>query len=821
MSDAYLPGVFPPAPEPLSRFLPPIPDGAASAWLTAKVPPGTWVLDPFGTSPRLAVEIARHGYRVLVAANNPIIRFLLEMAAQPPPRSELQTSLAELASAYRGNERVEPHIRALYQTECSHCASPVMAEAFLWEHADGGKATAPAPYARIYTCPVCRTSGEFPCTAGDINRASQFSANTLHRARALERVAPHNDPDRPYAEQALNIYLPRAVYALFTLINKLEGLDLPLVRRQHLTALLLHACEQAHAMWKHPPERERRYQLNIPPRFREQNVWLALEQGLDIWSAEGNPGRAEPVPLFTWPLIRGESLPSAGIWLFEGRLKSLAESLSGLEIRAVCTALPRPNRAFWTLSALWAGWLWGHDSVGAFRSVLRRQRYDWGWHTTALAASLGHLYDILAPDTPFFGLMGEFEPNYLAAALVAADIAGFHLDSLAIRPEINTAQLTWRRQRSAGSPPDVPSERIAAQAATRYLEERGEPASFAHSFSAALAGLAQAHCSQILISKSIPAEDAPAEAYAQATAIGKESLSFRHGFLRYTLSIKGKSELVAAQLPLEAAVQPESSEPGPAESIPETMPSVVDKLPTELSESGLVWMRDASHATLAPLADRIEIALVNYLLKHTECNLPDIDSALCSAFPALFTPDTEYLQICLESYAEPQPDIPGSWRLHPQDSPTARRQDLADAEMLIHRLGDRLGFTTQVRPSATTPDGRPIQHTFCWVDRHQLPQFWLYPIVSAVIGEIILQSTVPPAQSLIILPGGRANLVAYKLRRDPRLGRLCDATQNGWRFIKFRHLRWLVGNPLLSRENLDEQLALDPLTYSTSQLRLL
>jgi hypothetical protein len=821
MNDAYLPGVFPPAPDPLSRFLPSIPDGAAAAWLTSRVSPGAWVLDPFGTSPRLAVELAHHGYRVLVAANNPIVRFLLEMAAQPPTRAEMQTSLAELASAYRGSERIEPHIRALYQTECAHCASPVMADAFLWENTEGGKAAAPAPYARIYTCPACRTSGEFPCTGGDIQRARQFSANTLHRARALERVAPPNDPDRPFAEQALNIYLPRAVYALFTLINKLEGLELSPVRRQHLNALLLHACEQTHAMWKHPPDRERRYQLIIPPRFREQNVWLALEQGLDVWSAEGNPGRAEPVPLYTWPLTSGESIPPSGIWLFEGRLKSLAETLSSLYIQAVCSALPRPNRAFWTLSALWAGWLWGHDAVGPFRSVLRRQRYDWGWHTTALSASLGHLFEILSPNTPFFGLMGEFEPNYMAAALVSADLSGFQLDSLAIRPEISTAQFTWHRRTNAGVASDVPPERIAVQAVARYLEERGEPASFIHSFSAGLAGLAQAHATPRLVPASISPDDAPTEAYAQAAALGKEILSYRFGFLRYGMSVKGKGEAAVSQLIIETATQAERDEPEPTGTIPETKASMADKSPAELSESGLVWLRDASRATLSPLADRIEIALVNYLLKHTSCSLPEIDTALCAAFPALSTPDTEYLHICLESYAEPDPNFPGNWRLHPQDTPTARRQDLADAEGLIHRLGERLGFTTQLRPSTTAADGRSTQHTFCWVDRYQLPQFWLYPIVSAIIGEIILQSTVPPAQSLIILPGSRANLVAYKLRRDPRLGRLCDATQSGWRFLKFRHLRWLEGNPLLGRENLDEQLALDPLTYSTSQLRLL
>ena len=819
MTSTYLPGIFPPAPEPLGRFLPPIPDGAAAAWLTSRVPPGSWILDPFGTSPRLAAEIARLGYRVLVAANNPIARFLLEMAADLPVRAELQNALAVLASAYRGEERIEPHIRALYRTECAHCGAIVEADAFLWENADSGKSTAPSPYARIYTCPNCRASGEFPCTAGDISRAVQFGANTLHRARALERVAPHSDPDRPYAEQAINIYLPRAVYALFTLINKLDGLELPPAHRRYMIALLLHACDQANSLWKHPPERERRYQLVIPPKFREQNIWLALEQGLDLWSAEGNPTRNTPVSLHAWPVVTDQELPQNGIWLFEGRLKALADSITQLNIQAVCTALPRPNRAFWTLSALWAGWFWGSEALGPFRSVLRRQRYDWGWHTTALASALGYLGNVLSPEVPVLGLIGEFEPNYLASALVAADLAGFHLDSAAIRPEIGQAQLTWHRHQPAQAPSRPSPETIAIQAASHYLEERGEPASFSHTFSAALAGLAQARCYHAVSSG--PAEEAAADAYAQAAAIGKESLTYRNGFLRFGSTVKSRNEPVARQLTLTAAGQSETGEPEPAALFSENKPGAGEKEKSagDYSESGLVWLREPANATPSPLADRVEVALVNYLIKHPGCQLQELDVALCAAFPGLFTPDTEYLLTCLESYAEP--DATGGWRMHPQDSPAERRKDLADAEALINHLGDRLGFSSQICPCASAPDGRPTQHTFCWVDRYKQAQFWLYPIVSAVIGEIILHTTPPPGKSLIMLPGGRSNLVAYKLRRDPRLGRLCDPAQGGWRFIKFRHLRWLVDNPLLSRDNLDELLAIDPLTYSTTQLRLL
>lgn len=77
-------GTSPPNPGPLARYLPPVLEGAAAAWLADNLPveagqaQAPWVLDPFGVSPKVCVEAARRGYRVLVAANNPIARFLIE-----------------------------------------------------------------------------------------------------------------------------------------------------------------------------------------------------------------------------------------------------------------------------------------------------------------------------------------------------------------------------------------------------------------------------------------------------------------------------------------------------------------------------------------------------------------------------------------------------------------------------------------------------------------------------------------------------------------------------------------------------------------------
>ena len=75
----YIPGLKPADPGPLSRFLPALEQGTASSWLRDHATPGSWLLDPFGFSPRLILEAAQSGYRVLVTVNNPVTRFLIEM----------------------------------------------------------------------------------------------------------------------------------------------------------------------------------------------------------------------------------------------------------------------------------------------------------------------------------------------------------------------------------------------------------------------------------------------------------------------------------------------------------------------------------------------------------------------------------------------------------------------------------------------------------------------------------------------------------------------------------------------------------------------
>jgi hypothetical protein len=752
----FIPGRSPNQASLLARFLPPVPEGVVEAWLSAQeLPPGAWLLDPFGSSPGLAVEAARAGCRVVVACNNPVARFLLELSACPPLETDLTAALAELADSRRGEERLEQHLRSLYQTTCAQCRRPVEAQAFLWEKG------APAPYARLYHCPYCGDSGERPASEQDAARAARFSAGP-HRARALERIAPAHDPDRAFAEEALETYLPRSLYAVVTLVNRLEGLlanpdeeqTAASPRRRSLLALALSALDQANSLWHYPVARARPRQLSSPPRFRENNLWQALEEAANQLASP-----ASPLPLVSWP---ASPPPSGGIAVFEGRLKELARRLEGgepagrVEFAAAFGAFPRPNQAFWTLSALWSGWLWGREAIGPFKSVLRRRRYDWGWHATALQAALEALRDLLPPGAPFFGLVSEAEAGFLIAALVSARGAVLELQGMALRTSSAQAQVVWRRasgqDAAGGAQLNADAvKRKAAQAAQDHLRQRAEPAGYLSLLAASLLALVEEF--------SVEAGD-----FSQVQDYLEEALSAPYGFFR---------------------------------------------LPGERQTEASHWWNEAAGSAFAgygaeSLADRVEKEVVRFLLAHPGCSVAEVEGVVCRALPGLLTPRQELIERCIESYGEK--NSAGQWSARPAESPAARRADISAMRKITEELGARLGFTPQGE--------KPV----LWLEPSGEAALAFYPQASAAFSQLLESSAVPADRAIIVLPGARASLAVYKLRRDPRLARLASA---GWRFLKFRHLRALLENPTLTIENLDEQLALDPLTESIEQMRLL
>lgn len=739
----YIPGLKPADPGPLSRFLPALEEGVISAWLSHLDSSGSWLLDPFGFSPRLVLEAARSGYRVLVTANNPITRFLLETFANPPPESQFIAALADLGAVKKGDERLEHHFQSLYFTTCENCKQQIQAHTFLWRKGEG------APYARIYECKHCGDSGERLATEDDVERAKRIAAtDALHRSRALERVVSLKNEDRFYAEEAIQHYLPRPLYMLTTIINRLDGLNLSAERKRALTALVLLACDAGNTLWAYPSERPRPKQLSTPNQFREHNVWMMLERGLSLWTGTGST-----VPCEAWP---GKIPESGGICIYEGRLKDLAHEVKReIPIAAVIGSVPRPNQAFWTLSALWAGWLWGREAVEPYKNALRRRRYDWAWNATALHGTFSHLNKLLPEGVPMFGLIPEPEPAFMTSVITAAQTAGFKLESMALRTEHDPAQVIWRRtQKTITGKVDI---ELVRKAMREYLSTRGEPARYLH-----------LHCAGLIACEEASALKGPEQEFDGA-------LRKIQGLFEFVL--KDGDELVHY-------------------STGESVETGMWDLDLDASGKGAHPAQSATQRE--SFADRVEVAVVTFLQKNNEAADLEIEMDLYPRFPGLLTPSKGMVHAVLNSYARKDD---GSWKLRGEDLALARREEMNKIFGILETLGKWLNYQSQKK-----------DEQLIWKENDKTVKKF-HVLASALINRALKNAD---EQTVIVIPGGRAALAAYKQERDP----LLKVRLKKHPLVKYRVLRSLLEIQMLTRETFYKQIASDPVEASRGQMMM-
>ena len=305
-------------PGPLERFLPPLEVGVTRRMIDLYLEGAERLLDPFGVSPRVALESARSGRELLVAVNNPVTRFVLRHTLQPFPITDLQAALAHLAAIPKDETRLELFILDLYRSQCSRCGGEVEVEYYIWDKELGG------PSHKVYSCENCGHAGESAATEQDWDRAQDYSRRTLQHALALEHVASAGDPDRKHAEDALAVYTGRAVFALITILNKLEGTPIAPELKEAADALLLQAFDAANALWGYPEGRSRPRQLISSSRFREYNVWLALERAVDLWALP-DPG----VEVHEWG--EGEEFQAGSVMLYPASARELMKESNALK----------------------------------------------------------------------------------------------------------------------------------------------------------------------------------------------------------------------------------------------------------------------------------------------------------------------------------------------------------------------------------------------------------------------------------------------------------------------------------------------------------
>ena len=726
-------------PIPLERFLPNCPVGVAGQYLANSPVADGWLLDPFGSNPLLDIEAAACGQRVLVVANNPILAFMLRMLARPRAKNDYLSALAELASLQRGSERLETQIKALYNTRCSGCHNEIQADGYLWKRGLN------IPYARLYRCAVCGDEGEHPLAEDDLKILEPIQrGEKLPYARAVAQVLGNDKEDRPAVEEALKLYNPRSLYVLFTLLNKMEGMDLAPEKRELLEALVLSGLEAGTSLWPWPNTGDLPRMLNVPAEYLEKNIWKGIENSISLWSQP-----AREVELTLWP----ELPEGAGICVFRGPIRALILPES-IRIDRILALPPRPNQALWTLSALWSAWLWGRDADTSFSQVLGRRRFDWHWHTQALHHALTKAANLTEEKTEVFTIIGEPSPGMMLATGAAANCAGLELQGIAYHNPDDPIECVWQVKREHAETAAGNVQAIARTAIQNLLDRIGEPVEYMALFTAIVASLA--------VNAGFPLS---IDQYSQ------EKSSELQGIIARLFSDRDflcRFEATSQEL-----------------------------------DSGKWGLVNPSPGGL-PLADQVENSVADLLQQAGSYTSPEIRRQLNGRFPGFLTPPGALVEYCLRAYADWE-RLNDTWTLRKGEGREERKHDLQEVRELLISLAAKTGFhLTEGEPLVWEKSGSPVYRS--WLSN------------SACLAEYCASTAEQEIENVFVFPGSRAELLQYKLLRDPQLR---EATAHHWHFLKFRALRSLAARLDLTPEVWQMMLDSDPISLEeTTQLRM-
>jgi hypothetical protein len=145
--------------------------------------------------------------------------------------------------------------------------------------------------------------------------------------------------------------------------------------------------------------------------------------------------------------------------------------------------------------------------------------------------------------------------------------------------------------------------------------------------------------------------------------------------------------------------------------------------------------------------------------------------------------------------------------LSAKDQPAARRSDLQEITRLLTALAERLGMQAEGE--------LPLY----WRDAQGELLYAFYPIASTLISRFFESPGLAPApKRYLVLPGSRAELLSFKMDRNPQLEQQMNAD---WRILKFRHIRRLAQRNDLDLHLFGELINADPLEWNqATQMRM-
>jgi hypothetical protein len=769
---------------PLERYLQPLPRNVVARYVAACTNPGDLVMDPLPQRGTLLVEAAATGRRGIAASFNPVRTLLVHGILTLPSPHDIDAATMRLGDSLKRGIPLREHVNQLYASSCHHCARPLVVDYFLWDGEDG------RPVEKYYHCTHCDAEGRFPVEDADLTVLDSVEKQGVHYWYLLERLAQPHEPERKLAEELLNLYTPRNLYALTDLSMKIETLFVDSPLQNALQLILVQCFDTCSKLGASPLPRPTALHLRPPTRFVERNVWHAFEEAYQLVRLL-SPSDLVAVSTDT------ESLASeveTQVSVINEPLPKVAARLPPSSVSLIVAAPPPYYRPFWTLSYLWSGWLWGRERAILLKPFLRRRMMGWSWYRRSLRAALKTLHRPLRPQGSMIFILERANLTHINNLILAAVGAAFKLRRILYQPEDVHApegpmqgvdgayRLVFTRENGSGqdlddlSPGDVALalQEAALRAARELLRERGEALQLSWLHSAI---------------------------YQRWS---------RDGLLRQALAL---GEHVSMPDFLDEQMESALQE-ALARGVLELLPKDADD-----ATSAVLWWLKAKGYPRRPLGDRLERAVYQILTDRRDCSHEDLCDDVYSRFPGIFTPPPGLVQACVDSYAR-RDDTSDSWNLRPEEEAANLADERAEALKLLLQVGQRLGYQVSLSKrcgpqlsTGTDPISRvrlPRGLDVSWDSEWAGPHIFAFKQTTR-LGDILSHGgrSHSEAHRYIVIADRRLDLLRFRMESEVLLRRALNEAE--WQFIKLKHLRDLAAKKHLERPDLDQIVGLAPL----------
>ena len=743
--------------------------------LRAASQPGDLVLDPFASQAALPCAAQTSQRRMVLSHSSPAAILALLSSAMPPHPVILDAAFSRVADAPRRGRTLAHHLQALYETVCPECAQTIQATAFVWDRAAG------EPMAKRIDCPYCQAAGQVAADLADSALVASLEVRGAAYWGLLSRLVAPGDPLTPQARSLLELYPPRTLLALSELLTAAEQRLADGDEQRAAKAMILVAFERcislvdAGSPGRAGPQRP-------PARFVEHNVWQTFEHAYRTLRTRPSQtlSIAPDLSALRGPESAGRVLP------LSLAVPDLSERLEPGSVSLILTEPPRFDPTAYALSFLWTGWLFGREAASRLKATLAVEQWSWDWYGRAMTTALRSLLRPTAPDGRMVLAFADRSSRRALALIAAAETAGWRLIGQAAQASLlpDQTEPVWRLifQPDSRPAPQVAGSRLAdslqhlaQEAAFALVDQRAEP------------------------TPAVLVNTACAVRWAEAGLL--RSLGQNSDATRRPVSFLVEQ----ARLALTPHMPPTNLQALSWPDVPEPAP--------------LFW--DAEHpAPMPPLADRVE-RLVVHTLEAGERPAGRLEYEMLAAFPGLDTPDTAIVTASIRSYAQLEDGIA---RLRREDAPALRARDTGEMLLRLHNLGHRFGCDVWIAPhaqeiaSGLVPMGRTqAPWPEAWEPASVVWEQDGQPLMAFAISPhaVVHPWLATPSEALavcpryVVLPGGRAALLDFKLRRCPWWRDRLAWT--GWDFVKFRHVRELAAISDLSLAGFRARIGLDPI----------